>query len=118
MLFQFGTNQRIITFPSKSLKSSERRKSQTGLALALVWAVEKFKIYLTGLEYKLVTDHRSLEEIFSTRSKPCAQVECAVFSVQICLLSRQTEHNRLVFETIKDEPFDEESVQHLQAIQE
>ena len=44
-------------------------------ALGLVWATEKFHMYLFGNEFELVTDHKPLEVIYSAKSKPSARIE-------------------------------------------
>ena len=62
---------RVISYASKSLTDVERRYSQTEKeALALVWACERFHVYLYGIEIELCTDHKPLETIYSTKSKP------------------------------------------------
>lgn len=67
---------RIISYASKSLTNAEKRYAQTKKeALALVWAVERFHFYLYGRAFELITDHKPLETIFGTRSKPCARIE-------------------------------------------
>lgn len=67
---------RIIAYGHKTLTDCERRYCQTEKeALALVWAVEHFHIFLYGKEFQLVTDHKPLEIIFGIRSKPCARIE-------------------------------------------
>ena len=39
--------------------------------MAIVWALDKFKIYTEGQPIKLVTDHRPLKFIFeNSQSKP------------------------------------------------
>lgn len=51
--------------------------------LAFLWAVEHFHMYLYGRkEFELVTDHKPLEVIFSTRAKPCARIERWVLRIQ------------------------------------
>ena len=61
----------------------ERRYSQTEKeALALVWACEKFHMYLYGKEFELLTDHKPLQFIFSPRSKVCARVERWILRLQ------------------------------------
>jgi hypothetical protein len=73
--FQKG-NRRVISYASRSLSDVERRYSQTEKeALALVWACERFHLYLYGKEFELVTDHKALETIYSKKSKPSARIE-------------------------------------------
>ncbi|XP_073959776.1 uncharacterized protein [Choristoneura fumiferana] len=64
VLVQVHNNEpRIIAFGSKTLTSCERRYCQTEKeALALVWAVEHFHMFLYGKEFDLITDHKPLEQ--------------------------------------------------------
>ena len=58
---------RAVCYASKSLSGVERRYLQTEKeALALVWSVERFHVYLLGRdpEFELVTDHKPLEVIY------------------------------------------------------
>lgn len=74
---------RVVCYASKSLSDVERRYSQTEKeALALVWACERFHLYLYGKEFELVTDHKPLEVIYSGRSKPSARIERWVLRLQ------------------------------------
>lgn len=75
---------RVIAYGNKSLSDCERRYCQTEKeALALVWAVEHFHIYLYGkTDFELVTDHKPLEIIFGEKSKPCARIERWVLRLQ------------------------------------
>lgn len=75
---------RIIAYGNKSLTGVEKRYCQTEKeALALVWAIEHFNIYLYGLkEFELVTDHKPLEVIFGKRSRPSARIERWVLRLQ------------------------------------
>ena len=67
---------RVISYASRSLTDVERRYSQTEKeALALVWACERFHLYLYGVKFEIVTDHKPLEAIYSPRSKPSARIE-------------------------------------------
>lgn len=50
--------------------------------LALVWAVDRFKLYLQGTQFILVTDCKPLQFLFNPRSKPCARIERWVFRLQ------------------------------------
>lgn len=74
---------RIICNASKSLTDTERRYCQTEKeALALVWSVERFRMYLYGREFDLITDCKALEFLFTPRSKPCARIERWVLRLQ------------------------------------
>lgn len=56
---------RIISFASKCLTKAEQMYPQTQReALAVVWAVEKYYLYLFGLHFTIFTDHKTLEYIF------------------------------------------------------
>ncbi|XP_037028486.1 uncharacterized protein K02A2.6-like [Bradysia coprophila] len=84
VLIQFKEcGPRIIAYASRSLTKIERKYSQPEKeALALVWAVERFHFYIFGREFELVSDHKSLEALFSPKSKPCARIERWVLRLQ------------------------------------
>ena len=69
--------KRAVAFASRSLSDVERRYSQTEKeAQAVVWACERFHLYLSGLQsFQLVTNCKALQAIYSPRSKPSARVE-------------------------------------------
>lgn len=74
---------RIIAYGNKTLTECERRYCQTEKeALALVWAIEHFNMFLYGKNFDLVTDHKPLETIFGPKSKPCARIERWVLRLQ------------------------------------
>ena len=75
---------RAICYVSRSLSQVERHYSQTEKkALALVWACERFHLYLYGLpKFDLVTDHEALKVIYSRKSKPSARIERWVLRLQ------------------------------------
>lgn len=76
-------DSRVICNASKSLTETERRYCQTEKeALALVWSVERFRMYLYGREFDLITDCKVLEFLFTPRSKPCARIERWVLRLQ------------------------------------
>lgn len=59
---------RVISFASKGLTAAERVYPQTQReALAVVWAVEKFYLYLFGLHFTIFTDHKTLEFIYGNK---------------------------------------------------
>ena len=71
-----------------NLTEVERRYAQTEKeALALVWACERFNLYVYGREFELETDHKPLECIFSRMSQPSARIERWVLRLQSQLSS-------------------------------
>lgn len=85
VLVQHDANgPRIIAYGNKSLTDREKRYCQTEKeALALVWAVEHFDMYLFGKDsFELVSDHKPLEVIFGPNSRPCARIERWVLRLQ------------------------------------
>lgn len=74
---------RIISFASKSLTDLEKKYFQTEReALAIVWGVEKFKLYLLGHKFELITDCKALKFLFTPRSRPCPRIERWVLRIQ------------------------------------
>ena len=65
-----------VIYASRSLTDVERRYSQTEKeALAVVWACERFRFYVLGIHFELITDHKPLEIIYSPKSKPPLRIE-------------------------------------------
>ena len=61
-------DEKVIAYASRSLTDTEMRYSQSEKeALAIVWGVEHFHIYVYGHEFVLVTDHRLSTAIVITR---------------------------------------------------
>ena len=59
-----GTN--IVAYASRSLTDCESRYSQTKReALAVVWEIEHFHLYLYGSSFQVITDYEPLETIFN-----------------------------------------------------
>ncbi|KAJ0176070.1 hypothetical protein K1T71_008244 [Dendrolimus kikuchii] len=74
---------RVIAYGNRTLTDCERKYSQTEKeALALVWSVEHFNIFLFGKEFDLITDHKPLEILFGQKSRPCARIERWVLRLQ------------------------------------
>ena len=68
---------KIIAYASRALTQTEQRYCQTEKeALAIVWGIEHFHLYLYGAPFTLYTDHKALELIFANPlSKPPARIE-------------------------------------------
>ena len=68
---------KIIAYASRALTQTEQRYCQTEKkALAIVWGIEYFHLYLYGAPFTLYTDHKALELIFANPlSKPPARIE-------------------------------------------
>ncbi len=57
--------ERPIEYASRTLSPAERNYAQIDReALAIVWAVKKFNIYLFGRKFTIVSDHKPLTHIF------------------------------------------------------
>ena len=56
-----GDDERVLEFSSRVLTSAEKNYSVTEReCLAVVWAIEKFRQYVEGKKFKVVTDRSSL----------------------------------------------------------
>lgn len=74
---------RVVAYASRCLSDVERRYSQTEKeALSIVWACERFHVYLYGIHFKVLTDHKPLEVIYSKTHKPSARIERWVLRLQ------------------------------------
>lgn len=73
----------IIAFASHSLSATERNYSQIEReALGLVWGCDRFKMYLLGRPFVLLTDHKPLELILGPKSRPNARLERWLMKLQ------------------------------------
>ncbi|KAK7930380.1 hypothetical protein WMY93_006775 [Mugilogobius chulae] len=65
---QSDDSWRPVTYISRGLTDTERRYAQIEKeALAVTWACERLSSYLMGLQFTLITDHKPLVPLLSTR---------------------------------------------------
>ena len=87
ILSQFTPGKRdrkIVAYISRSLSDVEKRYSQTEReALAIVWAMEKLHLYLSGGKFTLLTDCKPIQMILNNpASRPPARIERWYLRVQ------------------------------------
>lgn len=83
LIQEVNGDDKVISYASRTLSDVEKRYSTTEKeALAIVWACERFHLYLYGMNFDLITDHKPLEVIYSTKSKPSARIQRWVLRLQ------------------------------------
>ena len=77
-------DHKVISYASRALTDPEKRYSQTEKeALAIVWSVEHFHLFLYGGQFNLITDHKPLEVIYGKRNaKASARIERWILRLQ------------------------------------
>ena len=75
---------RVVSYASCTLSDVQTRYSQTEReALAIKWAVEHFHLYLYGINFTVITDHKPLVSIFKNPlARPSARIERWCLSLQ------------------------------------
>ena len=64
-----------VAYASRSLTRQEQKYSQTEReALGVVWACERFHLYIYGSPFKILSDHQPLKVLYSHQGKPSPRV--------------------------------------------
>lgn len=82
-----------VYFASRSLNETERRYAQIEKeALSITWACEKFKDYILGTNFKILTDHKPLVQIL--QSKPISSLSARLqrFRMRLSTFKYNVEH--------------------------
>ena len=74
---------KAVSYPIRCFTDEEMRDSQTEKeALGIVWASQRFHVYLYGIKFKVFSDPKPLEVIYSKADKPSARIEGWVLRLQ------------------------------------
>ena len=74
-------NERVISYASRAVSEREKAFSATEkAALAVIFALEQFRVYLLGVHFLLVTDHSALQWLHSI--EPKGRIERWVMQLQ------------------------------------
>ena len=72
-----------VCYASRTLNSAERRYSTIERELlAVVWVVKKYRIYLTGVHFTIVTDHRPLKYLLTIKDPSSRLAKWAMFLME------------------------------------
>lgn len=76
LIQEYKGQSKVICYASRSLTDVEKKYSTTEKeALSVVWACEKFHLYLYGINFELVTDHKPSEGLYNAKSRPNARIQ-------------------------------------------
>jgi hypothetical protein len=75
---KYDGKEHVIQYISRTLSDAERKWTvREKEALAVLWACEKFRVYVAGTEFTLVTDHEALKWLMKV-DKPARLVRWAL----------------------------------------
>lgn len=92
--------ERVIAFASRTLSGPERKYSTTELeCLAIVWSIGKFRHYLEGFHFKVITDHSSLRWLHNLHN-PTGRL--ARWCLELLEYSFEVEHRKGALHKVPD----------------
>lgn len=94
---QYGDEKRVIHYVSRSLRGAEKSYTVNELeCLAILWCIHKFRIYLLGRRFTVITDHKNLQWLHRSKNwnsrltRWSVQLQDYSFDVQYCRGSENT----------------------------
>ena len=76
-------NFRPVAYASRTLNAVERRYSQIEReSLGVTWSIERFYVYLYGINFTVLTDHKPLISIFKPTHEPPARIQKWILRLQ------------------------------------
>ncbi|XP_003737424.1 uncharacterized protein K02A2.6-like [Galendromus occidentalis] len=92
-----------LAYASCSLSETQRRYSTSDKeALACVWAIEKWHVYLWGRRFTLKTDHRALVSLFGTKGADRRSIRLARWAERLGAYAFDVEYKPGVENVIAD----------------
>ena len=80
---QANGEMKPVAYASRTLTPVERRYSQTEReALAVLFAVERFRVYLYGTQFIVLSDSKALERIFTSKHVTTPRIQNMVLKLQ------------------------------------